>query len=49
MRPMPRAAVVARPSVVRLTALRPRRAPAIVAAMDTPACIFESLACSCSR
>ena len=49
MRPMPRAAVVARPSVLALTALRPSSAPKIVAATDTPACSFDSVACCCWR
>ena len=45
MRPMPRAAVVARPRVLALTALRPSMAPKMVAATDTPACSFDSVAC----
>ena len=40
MRPIPRAAVVARPSVPVLIALRPSSAPKIVAPIDTAAPIF---------
>jgi hypothetical protein len=43
---MPRAAVVARPRVPVLTALRPSNAPKIVAPIDTAAPIFAPVACS---
>ena len=48
-RPIPRAAVVARPSVLVLIDLRPSSAPKIVAPMETAVCSFAWDACSDSR
>ena len=49
VRPTPRAAVVARPSVPVLTAFRPSSAPSTVAPNETAVCSFDSDACCCSR
>ena len=49
MRLMPRAAVVARPSVPALIALRPSKAPTSVAPIDTAAWSFCCVDCSDSR
>ena len=48
IRPMPRAAVVARPSVPTVIDLRPNRVPSTVAPTDTAVCSFWSDTCCCS-